>query len=188
MPGPTDEQLVHQLQQGQTEALDRLYARYSKRLYAFCHHMLRAQNPASAEDLVQDVFVRVIQSAHTFDSHRASFHTWLFRIARNRCLDVIRRHKLIQILPFARQASDGERPALEERLPDPGVDVEHAVVHDLTIQAVRDCIAALKNEEERQAFLLYYLSGKAYREIGEILLPGVLLSLGRDAFLRPLCR
>lgn len=168
-PGPTDEQLMQQLQQGQTGALDRLYARYSKSLYAFCHHILRAQDPASAEDLVQDVFVRVIQSAHTFDPLKASFRTWLFRIARNRCLDLIRRHKLIQILPFARQASDKEGPAPEERLPDPGADVEHAVLQDSMTRAVRDCIAALQNEEERQAFLLYYLGDKVYREIAKIM-------------------
>jgi RNA polymerase sigma-70 factor (ECF subfamily) len=84
----TDEQLVEQLQQGQTDALDELYKRYARKLYAFCYNATRSQNPQESEDLVQDVFVRVIKAAHTFNPKKASFRTWMFRIARNRCIDV----------------------------------------------------------------------------------------------------
>ena len=122
----TDEQLMGRLQQGQTGALDELYRRYAKKLYAFCYNFVRAHNPQDAEDLVQDVFVRLIKSAHTFKPEKALFRTWLFRIARNRCLDVIRRKKRVQMAPLeSRTGQDGL--SLEDMLADPGADVEELV-------------------------------------------------------------
>jgi RNA polymerase sigma factor (sigma-70 family) len=178
--GLTDEQLMAQLQQGRTEALDALYHRYSRKLYVFCQHTTRS-GPGDAEDLVQDVFVRVIKAAHTFDPQRASLRTWLFRIARNRCIDLTRRRRLIRFIPIA---TGSERDSAEEMLVpqatlvDQGQHTEESMLQAAAIQAVRECITALQNDKERQAILLYYLGSKVYREIGEVL--GESLSMARN--------
>ena len=86
MDSLTDEQLMAQLQQGQTLALDHLYHRYAKKLYTFCHYTTHSQNRQDSEDLVQDVFYRVLESPTVPESFRA----WIYRICRNRCLDVLR--------------------------------------------------------------------------------------------------
>ena len=163
---------MEQLQQGQTEALDELYARYARKLYAFCSYITRAQRQDDAEDLVQDVFLRVIRSAHTYDPRRASFRTWLFGIARNHCIDKMRRRSKIRMVPLEGSAEqdrhkDGLVP--EEAIVDDREDVEGTVAQAALIEAGRDCIQELVNGNERQAFLLYYLGGKVYREIGAIL-------------------
>jgi RNA polymerase sigma-70 factor (ECF subfamily) len=163
---------MERLQQGQTDALDELYSRYAKRLYAFCRNTIHSRNPQDAEDLVQDIFVRVIRAAHTFNPRRASFGTWVFRIARNRCIDVFRRQQRVQIVPIGQRAEqDGyeEEIAPEDEIADQGEGVESALVRASVVEAVRDCIDGLDNEEERQAILLYYLGGKVYREIGKVL-------------------
>ena len=98
----TDEQLVERLQGGQAGALDQLYARYAKKLHVFCSYNARSDR-LDPEDLVQDVFLRVIKSAHTFDPGKASFRTWLFRIARNRCIDANRRERIIRFIPIGRK-------------------------------------------------------------------------------------
>jgi RNA polymerase sigma-70 factor (ECF subfamily) len=117
------------------------------------------------------VFVRVIKAAHTFRPQRASFRTWLFSVARNCCIDAIRSKQRARTVPVegAGQDGDGERPALLDTLADPDQDVEGAAIRGAVIQAVRDCIAQLANEDERQAILLYYMAGKVYREIGAVL-------------------
>jgi len=174
----TDEELMARLQQGQTAALDELYRRYARRLYAFCASLSRSAGHQDPEDLAQDVFLRVIKSAHTFDLEKASFRTWLFSIARNRCIDAGRREKLIQFLPIGRQAQDEDRDLLpEETLVDEREDVQGAAIRAAALQAVRDCIDELANADEKQALVLYYLGGKVYREIAGVL--GKSLSMAR---------
>jgi RNA polymerase sigma-70 factor (ECF subfamily) len=168
----TDEQLMERLQLGQTEALDELYSRYSRRLYAFCWSITRSSGPQDPEDLVHDVFLRLIKGAHTFDPEKASFRTWIYRIARNRCTDVIRRARLIQFMPLGRGAerdAGARESEAEEALVDQRENVEDSVLRALAIEAVRNCIDELGNLDEKQAIVLYYLGGKVYREIGQIL-------------------
>jgi RNA polymerase sigma-70 factor (ECF subfamily) len=168
----TDEELIQQLQQGRAGALDQLYSRYAHRLYVFCAHATRGSGAGDAEDLVQDVFLRVIKSAHTFDPRRASFRTWLFRIARNRCIDFGRRRGLIRFVPLLSQAQPDDEPdttAAQAEAPAVEASAEGPLLHAALLQAVRDCIKQLESADERQAVLLYYLGGKVYREIGEVL-------------------
>ena len=170
--GLTDEQLMERLQQGQTDALDELYRRYAKKLYAFCYHTTRSGSPQDPEDLVHDVFVRVIKAARTFDPKRASFRTWMFRIAHNRCIDVMRRKGRIRMIPIrtrAEQNGTEEEFAAEDAIVAQDESVEGRAIRSSVVEAVRDCIGELKNEDEKQAIVLYYLGGKVYREIGEIL-------------------
>jgi RNA polymerase sigma-70 factor (ECF subfamily) len=167
---PTDEQLMGQLQQGNAGALDELYRRHARGLYAFCRNLAPVSH--DPEDLVQDVFLRVIKSARTFDPQRASFRTWLYRIARNRCIDLARRASLVRFLPIGGKAEGDERPeetVPEDLLVDGRQDVESLVARADTIGAVRDCIDRLEHRDEKQAILLYYVSGLVYREIGEVL-------------------
>jgi RNA polymerase sigma-70 factor (ECF subfamily) len=176
----TDEELMARLQQGHTDALDELYRRYASRLYAFCASLTRSSGHQDPEDLAQDVFLRVIKSAHTFDPDKASFRTWLFSIARNRCIDAGRRDKLIRFLPIGRAGAQDEGRELlpEETLVDEREDVEGAVIRAAARQAVRDCIDELANADEKQALVLYYLGGKVYREIAGVL--GKSLSMARN--------
>jgi RNA polymerase sigma-70 factor (ECF subfamily) len=160
------------LQQGQTDALDELYRRYAARLYTFCRYTTRTLDDQSVEDLVQDVFLRVCRSAHTFDARRASFRTWLFRIARNRCIDVMRRAQRVRLLPIRdleEEGDDSGKAVPESVLADERQDTEGAVAWSGVLDALRECIEALVDEGERQALLLYYLGGKVYREIGQML-------------------
>ena len=166
----TDEQLMVQLQQGNAGALDELYRRHARSLYAFCRNL--APGSHDPEDLVQDAFLRVIKSAHTFDPQRASFRTWLHRIARNRCIDVARRASLIRFLPISRRGESDEHlqgTMSEDVLIDERQDVETLSAQAGIIDAVRECVERLEYRDEKQAFLLYYLSGMVYREIGEVL-------------------
>jgi RNA polymerase sigma-70 factor (ECF subfamily) len=166
----SDEQLMEQLQQGNARALDGLYRRHARGLYIFCRNLAPA--PHDPEDLVQDVFLRVIKSAHTFDPQRASFRTWLYRIARNRCIDVARRASLIRFLPIgSREEGETRRQETvpEEILVDESQDVESLAIKADIVAAVRECIDRLEHRDEKLAILLYHLSGMVYREIGEVL-------------------
>ena len=163
---------MERLQQGQTDALDELYRRYAAKLYAFCRYTTRTLDAQDVEDLVQDVFLRVCKSARTYDARRASFRTWLFGIARNRCIDVMRRARRVPMLPIldgTEQEAEQETFVPQSALADERQDTERDVVWASVLDALRECIEALADDAERQAILLYYLGGKVYREIGQVL-------------------
>ncbi|MBC8478193.1 MAG: RNA polymerase sigma factor [Candidatus Delongbacteria bacterium] len=168
----SDEQLVEQLLAGETAALDELYRRYAARLFIFCQHTTNYNDRQAAEDLVQDVFLRVINSAGTFNPDKATFRTWLFTIARNRCHDYTRHKSKVRfesLEPNHNPGADSEPAAPLERIPHPDDDVEGTVIQAALDAAITDCLKRLDSREEREAILHYYLGGKVLREIADFI-------------------
>src|ERR1700694_506331 len=87
-PTPTDEDLVHQLAEGQREALASLHDRYATLL---CNLAARQLGRSTAEEIVQDVFTTVWQHARSFDPERGSFRPWVLQITRWRIINELRR-------------------------------------------------------------------------------------------------
>jgi RNA polymerase sigma factor (sigma-70 family) len=85
----TDEALMLAVRDGDVDRLSVLFERYHRPLFGFFYRM--GGNRAAAEDLVQDVFVRVLKYRRTFRDE-GSFEAWLFHIARNARHDFVRRH------------------------------------------------------------------------------------------------
>ncbi|MEW6756285.1 MAG: RNA polymerase sigma factor [Candidatus Latescibacterota bacterium] len=112
-PCPSDEEVCSSLAAGDLAAFDQLYARYSRRLLCFAAHML---GPEAAQDVLQEVFVRVIQSAASFDRSRR-FSTWVFAIAHHLCCNEQRQRRQrrqVAAVPFPEPAV--APPAGEDRL------------------------------------------------------------------------
>lgn len=167
--GLTDEQLIERLKTGNARALHELYRRYARRLYAFCATLARLDE---AEDVVHDVFLRVIESADTFQADRASFRTWLFRIARNRCIDLGRHNARVRLISLDNPIGDphkANRVTVADTLASGQERIDETLRRESDVASVRACIDAIADDDERQALLLYYFLGKVYREIGDIL-------------------
>src|SRR6185436_14501479 len=88
---------------GDAEAYAALVDRYQGPLISFIHNMVR--NMDLAEDIAQETFLKAYKSIRTFEGKHAAFSTWLFAIARNGCLDVLRRNK------WKAEEIDEEHPA-----------------------------------------------------------------------------
>lgn len=87
----SDEQLMGHVQQGAEWAFNALYERYSQRILYFMYKMLR-QDEAKAQDLLQDVFLKIVEAPEKFDVQR-SFKTWIFTVAANSCKNYFRAQK-----------------------------------------------------------------------------------------------
>lgn len=81
---------VAQLRRGNLDALSQLIARYQHRLYRYLLRLVR--DPAEAEDLFQQTWLRVAEKISSFDAAR-NFDSWLFAVARNLALDHLRRFR-----------------------------------------------------------------------------------------------
>lgn len=147
----TDSALISAAKQGDTAAFEKLVRAHGGAVYA---HALRFfGDSATAEDIVQEVFLKVYRSLATFDG-TAAFSTWLFRVTRNACLDELRRGKRV---PMPVDPVD----LVSRPTPDHAEGViDNAVVE----QAMR----ALQ-PEDREALGAVTLFGMSYAEAGQAL-------------------
>jgi RNA polymerase sigma-70 factor (ECF subfamily) len=115
---PTDASLVEAIaSERSTAAFQVLFARYAPRLKA--HYLRTARSEAAAEDLVQDVLISVWHHADSYRSEKASVSTWIFRIARNRFIDVVRRQRYVGLEPETLEhASEMSTPSIDDALAD----------------------------------------------------------------------
>ncbi|MCG9895547.1 MAG: sigma-70 family RNA polymerase sigma factor [Fimbriimonadaceae bacterium] len=97
------------LAEGDTSALEGLHALYGERIFRYAYRMLG--NRTDAEDATSETFLRVLRRAHELKADGA-FRTWLFRIARNLCIDKMRQHKLLELPPEAHYTGTEEKSAL----------------------------------------------------------------------------
>ena len=94
---------------GDPAALGGLYEMYGERIFRYTYRMLG--NRTDAEDATAETFLRVLRRSAELRADGA-FRTWLFRIARNLCIDKLRQHKLIELPPDAQYGGGEEKTTL----------------------------------------------------------------------------
>ena len=153
-------------QSGDRTAFTLLVRRYQGPLFNFALRHLRS--PPSAEEIVQDAFVRVVQNAADF-KHEARFSTWLYTIVRNLCIDQIRKKALRRhpSLDEPKRSEEGDGPTLGEQTADARADVER---ENVAVEIRERVIAAVDKlpEEQREVFLMREVSNLPFKEIAEI--------------------
>lgn len=157
-----DEALVTRVARGDSAALEVLYDRYASRVLGISLKIVGDQ--ALAEDILQETFWRVWQSAATYQSQLGAFAGWLFRIARNLSIDAYRRRNVRPQIMLNTRGEDSI-PVLEET-PDPDMDVAEQAQAILTNRQIRNALASLP-DVQRQVIELAYFYGMTRQEIAE---------------------
>ena len=160
---PTDEALVRSILSGDRERFELLVERYQTRLVNYLYRMVR--NLEEAHDLTQEVFIRVYQALDRYDS-QYRFSTWLFRVAQNAAIDVIRKRR-IQLVPLTRRTDDGSDATVDLELPDGQPSALDALQGRELEGSIRSAIDALP-WEYRELILLRHYGELAYEEIAEV--------------------
>ena len=158
-----DEALMVAFQGGDRAAFGLLVRRHQRPLFNFAFRHLR--DPAAAEEVVQDAFLRVVRSAAEFE-HASRFATWLYTIARNLCIDYGRKRALRRH-PSLDEGADGQGPTLGERTADPEANVERAATAAEIRKRVLAAVDALP-EDQREVFLLREVSDLPFKEIAQV--------------------
>jgi len=165
----TDEVLMMRFQGGDQSAFTRLVRRHKTPVYNFILRSVRSREVA--EDLVQDVFVKVVQNAAEF-KHEARFSTWAYMIARNVCIDhlrkaALRRHPSLDQAANNNSGEDG--PTLGERIADShfGAAVDRVAIGSELGQRITRAVEELP-PEQREVFLLREVANVPFKEIAEI--------------------
>ena len=160
-----DAAIMLELKAGNMAAFDFLMQKYRKSIIGFMYRMTR--NQAVAEELAQEVFLRVYRSRETYRAE-ARFSTWLYRIATNLGVNRARdtRHERAASTVYLDEPDmeTGSTPDVADSRPD----IEARLLRDEKMAAIRDHVMALP-ERQRMAVLMHKYEGMDYRQIGEVL-------------------
>lgn len=140
------------------QAFARLYRRTGAKLFGVCLRILKDRS--AAEDVLQDVYVRVWQAADTFDPARASPITWLVTIARNRSIDVLRSRKA------ASAGETGDMEDVADTVADAAPDPEAAAAASGERRRIDACLDELE-ADRASAVRFAYLDGASYQALAD---------------------
>jgi RNA polymerase sigma-70 factor (ECF subfamily) len=159
LEGARDAELMVAFAAGETRAFELLFARHRRRLFTFLVH--QTGDRAAAEDLFQDIFLRLIQARESFQPERP-FRAWLFTIARNALVD---RHRRLGVRSIVRPEGDMQDSfpmrASTESGPRKAAELAELKTY---IESALDALPA----EQREVFLLRERARLDYVRIAEL--------------------
>ncbi len=155
-----DSTLLQLIAHAKTDALGELYNRYFRQIFGLALAILK--DPALAEEITQDVFLRVWTHAKTYHKDQAKVSVWMTRIARNRAIDAIRGRKAH---PEHQAVALEHSPALERAIQDTPQTALELALQQERIQAA---VAQLPDDQHHVITLMYF-QGYTQQEIADLL-------------------
>jgi RNA polymerase sigma-70 factor (ECF subfamily) len=155
---------IRACQKGDLEALGAIYRATAERVFRVAGRLLGCH--AEAEDASQQIFLRLHQKIASFDG-RSSFSTWLYRVATNHCLNLLKGRRVLA--PLTHGADD---PALVDRRPAGGAEADAGEAS--SVAALLECL----HPDDRAAIVLKEVEGLSYRQLALVLdvPPGTVMS------------
>jgi len=160
--------LVRQCMAGDQQAWQQLVSSQHRRIYAICYRF--TGSATDAEDLTQDVFLKLYRNLASYDLQKGSFQTWITTLARNLLVDHFRRTRLERATDSldASLSDEEDGPTMADRLADPRPSQEsHAAGLELKVR-IQQALAQL-SPELREAVVLRDLEDMDYKDIAQVL-------------------
>lgn len=146
----TDQQLMQQIRGRQPAALSRVYDLYSTMVYSIAVRVLR--DGSAAEDVMQEVFLKLWQQPESFADHRGTLCGWLAVVTRNRAIDRIRGSKRLENVDDLQLSN--------------GVDLGTEAEREIMLSKVRVVLETMP-ADQRQAVEMAFFEGHTHTEIAE---------------------
>ncbi len=148
-----DSYLISIAQNRDRSAFKKLFAAFAPKIKSFA--MRNGVGPELAEEVVQETFIRVWRKAEQFDPRKASASTWLYTIARNQRIDLLRKRH--------RPEPDYEDPAF---IPEPEPQPTELIVRSQEASRLRECMGAL-SPEQQEVLKLSFMEELPHVEVAE---------------------
>ena len=160
--------LVRRCVAGDAAAWEEIVQKYHRRIYNICYRFAGSAN--DAEDLTQEVFIKMYRTLNTYDVERGAFMTWVTTMTRNLLVDHFRKTKNERITDSLEATPSEHEDAmpLSERIPDQGPTPDAGVQSREISEAVHQALQKL-SPELREAVILRDLQDMDYREIATVL-------------------
>ena len=156
MASKTDLELVEEFRHGKIEGFNELVRRYQEKIYWVCRRVMGTHE--DADDVVQDVFVRVYESLSKFRGE-SEFYTWLYRIATNTSLNALRKKKLKEFIRYDEMYE--ELLPDDDRTDDSVLQQEYKTILERAIERLP--------ARQKMVFVMRYYDEMPYKEMAKIL-------------------
>lgn len=167
----TDQQLIHLYMDGNAEALSSLVMRYKEKIYTSIY--LLVKDKYLAEDIFQDVFIRVIDTLRSGRyTDEGKFLPWAMRIAHNMCVDHFRK---VKRSPSIKTSDDRD---IFEVLNFSEVGVDQRMMQGQSHERVRKMIDLLP-EDQREVIIMRHYADLSFKEIADLTKCSINTALGR---------
>jgi RNA polymerase sigma-70 factor, ECF subfamily len=163
--GLSDAQMMLRVKAGDDSAFEYLVQKYRRPMLNFMYRM--AHNSAAAEDMAQEVFLRVYRSRENYEAS-AKFTTWLYRIASNLAVNHARDTRHERPENTVSLDEPDQNTGLTMDVADDSLTAEEAIVRRQRLAAIRQRVQALP-ERQRVAVIMHKYQEMDYRQIAEIL-------------------
>ena len=163
--GLSDAQIMLRVKDGDDSAFEYLVQKYRRPMLSFMYRM--AHNTAVAEDLAQEVFLRVYRSREKYEAS-AKFTTWLYRIASNLAVNHARDTRHQRPENTVSLDEPDQESGLTMDLPDNSLTAEESIVRRERLAAIRQRVEALP-ERQKMALIMHKYQQMDYRQIAEVL-------------------
>jgi RNA polymerase sigma-70 factor, ECF subfamily len=155
LPLQDEELLVQRAQQQDSEALTRIYEAYFDKIYRYL--VVRVRNEIEAEDLTQQVFMKVLQSISSYKSKGVPFSSWIYRIAHNQMVD------------FMRQQNKKATVDIEGlQLPDNADDPQQVIEQQVDVEEVKKATQKL-TAAQQEVLSLRFTAEMSIAQCAEIM-------------------
>lgn len=155
-----DVRLMLRFQDGDTEAFDELFQKYSPAVVNFVAQFLG--NRARAEEIAQDVLLKVYGQRYQYEP-TAKFSTWLFKIAHNHCLNEVRKREYkVRLEPVDPHGEE------RENLPSPQAGPDKVLEGEEVAAKIRQILCGIP-DNQRTAMLLSRQEGMSYQEVAAVI-------------------
>lgn len=152
-----DNELIKKYLKGDAQSLEILISRYLKLIYSFVYK--NVGNPTDAEDITQEVFVKVWKNMKKFDQKK-SFRPWIFQIAKNTSIDYLRKKKTI---PFSKFENEKGQNPLVDNIAAPNMHLIEKLSDKKTIASAMGTLTL----KEQEVINLRHTEGMSFKEIAE---------------------
>jgi RNA polymerase sigma-70 factor (ECF subfamily) len=163
--GLTDADLMLRVKDGDDGAFNYLCEKYRRPMLGFMYRV--ARNTSVAEELAQEVFLRVYRARQTYNAE-AKFSTWLYRIASNLSVNYVRDTKYERPEMNVSLDEPDDESGLTIDVADGSLNAEQSILRRERMEAIRKHVQALP-ERQREAVIMHKYQGMDYRQIADVL-------------------
>jgi RNA polymerase sigma factor (sigma-70 family) len=153
-----DQELMKLIAARDEEALSKLYERYEKPIYSFAYRMVK--DSMMSEEIVQELFLRIWNTAERFDSTQGKLTSWLFTLTRNITIDLLRKKR--SRTPQSMAGPDQLLSVADERM-----NTEVAVEKKWVGEQVKAALDDLNDEQKKVVEWIYY-QGYTHQEVSDM--------------------